>query len=53
MTKKTTDKVIIGILLTQQEKVALKALADKNCRKLTDQARLYIREGLERDGKEV
>lgn len=49
MTKKAHDKTIIGILLTQDEKVALKALADKNCRKLTDQARLYIREGLERD----
>lgn len=48
--KRKPEKAIVGILLPLSERKALKELAGKNCRKLTDQIRLYIREGLTRDG---
>lgn len=51
--KAIPEKAIVGILLPLKERKALKELAGKNCRKLTDQVRLYIREGLKRDGYPV
>lgn len=51
--KRKPEKAIVGILLPLNERKALKELAGRNCRKLTDQVRLYIREGLTRDGYTV
>lgn len=44
------DKRLVAIPMTAAERAALKAAAEKNTRKVTDQVRLYIREGLARDG---
>lgn len=55
MDKNIQQKAVVGVLLTAKERHAVKSCAQRNCRKITDQIRLYIREGLERDGygKEV
>lgn len=50
-TKKPTRRVLSGtVLLTPDEREALKKCAANNARKMPDQMRWYIREGLVRDG---